>query len=164
MLVTQSCSTFCDPMDHSTPGSSVHGILQARMLEWVAMPFSRGSSWLRDWSQVSHTAGRFFTVWAIIHWHGEKNFFSLFIQHIVELPSFLNFFVSCCSSYLEYMLNMSRKDLCCHVADIVAEENKKINIKHFKLKACMVCGKLTARKKKRKVEPSTKYHPGASGE
>ena len=44
VLVTQLCSTLCDPMDCSTPGSSVHGILQARILEWVAIPFSRGSS------------------------------------------------------------------------------------------------------------------------
>ena len=44
----QPCSTVCDPMDHSLPGSSVHGILQARILEWVAMPFSRGSSQPRD--------------------------------------------------------------------------------------------------------------------
>ena len=45
----QSCLTLCDPMDYSLPGSSVHGILQARTLEWVAMPFSRGSSLPRDW-------------------------------------------------------------------------------------------------------------------
>ena len=51
-------------MDCSLPGSSVHGILQARILEWVAIPFSRGSSWLRDWTQVSHPAGRFFAIWA----------------------------------------------------------------------------------------------------
>ena len=46
-------------MDYSLPGSPVHGILQARILEWVAIPFSRGSSWPRDWTQVSCTAGRF---------------------------------------------------------------------------------------------------------
>ena len=51
-------------MDSSPPGSSVQGILQARILEWVAIPFSRGSSWPRDWTQVSCTAGRFFTIWA----------------------------------------------------------------------------------------------------
>ena len=48
MLVTQLCPTLCDPMDSSPPGSSVHGILQARILEWLAIPFSRGSSQLRD--------------------------------------------------------------------------------------------------------------------
>ena len=48
MLVTQSCPTLCDPMDCSPPGSSVHGILQARILEWVATSFSRGSSRPRD--------------------------------------------------------------------------------------------------------------------
>ena len=62
--VTQSCSTLCDPMDCSPPGSSLHGILQARILEWVAIPFSRGSSRLRDGAQVSCPAGRFFAVWA----------------------------------------------------------------------------------------------------
>ena len=55
---------FCEPVDCSLPGSFVHGILQIRILEFVGMPFSRGSSWPRDWTQVSHTAGRFFTIWA----------------------------------------------------------------------------------------------------
>ena len=64
VLVTQSCLTFCDPMDCSPPGSSVHGILQARILEWVSVHFSRGSSWTRDRTRVSCVAGRFFTVWA----------------------------------------------------------------------------------------------------
>ena len=49
----QSCLTLCDPMDCSPPGSSVHGILQARILEWVAMPFSRGSSRPRDGTCIS---------------------------------------------------------------------------------------------------------------
>ena len=47
------CPTLCDPMECSLPGSSVHGILQARILEWVAMPSSRGSSWPRDWTCIS---------------------------------------------------------------------------------------------------------------
>ena len=62
-LVTQSCPTLCNPMDCSSPDSSVLGILQARILEWVAMPSSRGSSQPRDWTQVSHTADGFFTFW-----------------------------------------------------------------------------------------------------
>ena len=53
----QSCLTLCDPMDCSSPGSSVCGILQARILEWVAIPFSRGSSQPRNWTQVSCIAG-----------------------------------------------------------------------------------------------------------
>ena len=60
----QSCLTLCDPMDCSPPGSFVHGILQARILEWVAMPFSRGSSPPKDGTQVSCVfciTGRFFT-------------------------------------------------------------------------------------------------------
>ena len=62
VLVTQSCLTLCDLMDCSPPGSSLHGILQARILEWVAIPLSRGSSPPRDQTQVSCTAGRFLTV------------------------------------------------------------------------------------------------------
>ena len=64
MSVAQTCLTRCDPMDCSPSGCSVHGILQARILEWVRIPFSRGNSWPRDWTWVSHTAGRFFTIWA----------------------------------------------------------------------------------------------------
>ena len=60
-LVTQSCLTLCDPMDCSPPGSPVQGVYQARILEWVAMPSSRGSSRPRDWNQVSHIAGGFFS-------------------------------------------------------------------------------------------------------
>ena len=60
----QSCLTLCNPMTCSLPGSSVRGILQARILEWVAVTFSRGSSWRRDWTRVSCVScmtGRFFT-------------------------------------------------------------------------------------------------------
>ena len=59
MKVTQLYLTLWDLMDYI-----VHGILQARILEWVAFPFSRGSSQPRDWTQVSHIAGGFFTSWA----------------------------------------------------------------------------------------------------
>ena len=53
MLVTQLCPTLCDSMDCSPPGSSVHGVFQARILEWAAIPFSRGSSQPRDQTWVS---------------------------------------------------------------------------------------------------------------
>ena len=58
------CPTLCNPMECSLPSSSIHGILQARILEWVVMPSSRGSSQPRDQTQVSHITGRFFTSWA----------------------------------------------------------------------------------------------------
>ena len=60
VLVAQPCPTLCDFLDCSPPGSSVHGIFQARILEWVAIFFSMGSSWPRDGIWVSHIAGRFF--------------------------------------------------------------------------------------------------------
>ena len=62
--VAQLCPTICDPMDCSPSGSSVHGIPQARILEWIAIPFSRGISQPRDRTKVSCITGRFFTVWA----------------------------------------------------------------------------------------------------
>ena len=58
-LVAQLCLTLCDPTNYT-----VHGILQARILEWVTIPFSRGSSQPRDWTQISHIAGGFFSSWA----------------------------------------------------------------------------------------------------
>ena len=62
-LVTQSCPTLCNPMDCSPPGSSVHEISQTRILEWVAIPFSTGSTQPRDWTRVS-CIGR----WILYHW------------------------------------------------------------------------------------------------
>ena len=62
--VTQSCLTLCDTMDCSLPGYSVHGIFHERVLEWVAISFSRGSSQPWDGTQVSCIVGRHFTIWA----------------------------------------------------------------------------------------------------
>ena len=61
--VAESCPVLCDPMDCSPPGSSAHGIFQARILQWVAISFSRGSSWIRDQTHVS-CIGR----WILYHW------------------------------------------------------------------------------------------------
>ena len=74
VLVAQSCLTLSDPMDCSPPGFSVHGIVQARILEWVSISLSRESSQSRDWTQISRTAGRLFTIWAtreaqLIQWN-----------------------------------------------------------------------------------------------
>ena len=64
-LVAKPCLTLYDPMDCSLPGPPVHGILQARILEWVAISFFRGSSQLRNWTQISCITGRVFTYWAM---------------------------------------------------------------------------------------------------
>ena len=64
VLITQSCPTLCDPMDSASPGSSVNGILQVGILEWVSIPSSRGSSQPTGWAQVSCIPGRFLTIWA----------------------------------------------------------------------------------------------------
>ena len=62
-LVANLCPTLCDPMDYNPPSSPVHGISEARILEWVVISFSHGSSWPRDWTHVSCT-GR----WILYHW------------------------------------------------------------------------------------------------
>ena len=66
--------TLCDPMDCRLPGSSIHGIFQARILEWVAISFSRRSSWPRNWTRVSHIVGRCFTIWAIREGSWKKSY------------------------------------------------------------------------------------------
>ena len=62
VLVAKLCLTLYNPMDYKPPGSSVHGVLQARILEWVAMLFSRGSTQLKNQTRVSPIGGRFFTI------------------------------------------------------------------------------------------------------
>ena len=78
VLVAQSCPTLCDPMDCSPPGSSVHEISRTRVLEWVASPFSRGSSRSRDWTWVSLFAGRCFDIWATREAH-----ISIYMKHFI---------------------------------------------------------------------------------
>ena len=77
-LVAQSCLTLSDPMDYIASQAPLSmGILQVILLEWVAMPFSRGLSQPRDWTQVSCIAGRFFTVWATREAHIVTYMYSL---------------------------------------------------------------------------------------
>ena len=87
VLVTQLCMTLCDPMDCNTQGSSVHRILQAGILEWVAIPFSKKSSQPRDQTWVSHITNRFnywfllyYEVWMMIKTKCEAlNYQSIFL-------------------------------------------------------------------------------------
>ena len=106
--VTQSCPTLCDPVDCSPPGSSVHGILQARILEWV--PFSRGSSKPRDWTQVSCIAGRRFNLWATREaWINEKgpNFYNFLFPHL-----------HCCRGHWHSSLSRKPECLACFPLDL----------------------------------------------
>ena len=76
-LVTQLYPTLCDPMDYRLPDFYVYEIVQARVLVWVAMPFSRGSSRLRDRTRIFYITGKFFTPWAtileILYWIYNKD-------------------------------------------------------------------------------------------
>ena len=76
-------------MDCSPPGSSVHGILQAKILEWVDISFSKGSSWPRDWTRVSCIVGRFFTNWATKEALWEEKWY---LKAIIQCAKILNFF------------------------------------------------------------------------
>ena len=80
VLAAPLCPTLWNPMDCSPPGSSVHEILQARILVWLAISFSRGSSQCRDWIWVSHITGRFFTIWAT------REALMLSIKDVLTLP------------------------------------------------------------------------------
>ena len=83
LLVTQSCLTLCDPMDCSPPGSSVHEILQAGILEWVVIPSSRGSPWRRDQTRLLHCRQ------TLYHLNYQEAHFNLCLQHTLFkiLPS-----------------------------------------------------------------------------
>ena len=85
MLVAQLCPTLCDPMDCNPPGSSVREIFQARILEWVAISFSRWSSQLRDRTQVSYTAGRSLTDWATRE--ASESIYTMKISKCYTMPS-----------------------------------------------------------------------------
>ena len=90
-------------MDCSLLGSSIHGILQARILEWVAISFSRRSSWPRDWTWVSHIVGRCFTIWATsLH-------IPIYINAGFPLLSYI--LLTCSKSFNGYQLPTSRSRL-----------------------------------------------------
>ena len=86
-LVVQSCLTLWDPMDCSPPYSSIRGTLQARTLEWVAMPSPKGSSLSRNRTQVSNIAGRFFTVSLTREWGATRKFHSCNQSHHYQAMS-----------------------------------------------------------------------------
>ena len=103
VLAAQSCPTLCDPMDWRPPGSSVHGILQARILERVAIISSRGSSRPRGWTQLSHIAGRFFTIWAT----RETHYIYIYIYYIYTAGSYRN-------SMCNLLRNLQTLPRCCN--------------------------------------------------
>ena len=95
--VAQSCPTLCNPIDYT-----VHGILQTRILEWVAIPFSRGSSQPKDWTLVSRIAGGFFTSWAT--------------HLLITNNRFLSF--SSLSPYKSFLRGSAGKESACSVGDL----------------------------------------------
>ena len=94
--VAQSCPTLCDPIDCSLSGSSIHAIFQARVLEWIAISFSRGSSRPRNRTRVSRIAGRRFTIWATREAHVSKvksllfNMLSRIVRKLIPVFKSLN--------------------------------------------------------------------------
>ena len=90
--VTRSSLTLCNPMDCSLPGTSVLGIFQARIFEWIAKPSSGGSFQLRDWTRVSSTAGRLFTIWTT-----REALFMVRCKNLRSLKFFLRYLRVCLS-------------------------------------------------------------------
>ena len=105
--LAQPSLTLCDPVDYSLPGSPVHGILQTRILEWVAIFFSRGPSWPRDWTWVSCIAGRFFTIWAT--WEAPYN--SASVDKTSQIQLILIQFVSFSECHIYIALPVKPKGL-----------------------------------------------------
>ena len=99
--VAQSCLILYDPMDCSILRFSIHEIFQARVLERVAISFSRGSSWFRDWTQVSHTVGRCYTIWATreVHLQNKRKTKRMKINNCLPGENLLQF-SSVAQSYL----------------------------------------------------------------
>jgi len=115
-LVAQSCPTLCDPIDCNLPGSRVHGLLQTRILEWVAIPFFRGSSWPGDRTQVSCIAGRFFTIWATRETPKPLKLCSKITVHPWEAMSVVyNIYRSLwlCKSYYSWKFDSNLKSCAC---------------------------------------------------
>ena len=99
-------------MDCSLPGSSMHEIFHARVLEWVAISFSRGSSWLRDWTQVSRIVGRCFTIWATREIQKEKESICQCSSNLVWEPEWPDW--SWCNNYT------------CHPVEIFSGQRRKL--------------------------------------
>ena len=125
--VARSCPTLCHSMDCRSPGSSVHGVFQVRILEWVAISFSRGSSQLRDRTLVSCTAGRLFTVWASrkythTHTHTHTHMSQTCTRHYVCVCSLCIFHI--CDIYIPYIYGIHIFHICdicishIHICDI----------------------------------------------
>ena len=95
VLVTHSCLISCYPMHCRPPDSSVHGILQKKILEWVAIPFSSGSSQPRDWTQVSHIAGGFFTLSATRETHYLRQ-----IEWSINVSLFIELVLTTCLKFI----------------------------------------------------------------
>ena len=106
--VTQSCPTLWDPMDCSLPGSSIHGIFQARALEWVAISFSRVSFQPRDQTRVSRIVGRHFTSESQLPEATTVPGFVLFCsfpQNRITLPVWMELFISLLASFAHHCVS-----------------------------------------------------------
>ena len=127
VLVAQSCLTLCNPMGCSWPGFSVHGISQARILKWVAIPFFRGSSWPRGQTQVSDIADRFFTVWAT----STKTVFTPFYKYFHPLSLNPSFVSKICRSHKSTIFFTTEKLLFLCFIKISSWNNEDSNSKRY---------------------------------
>ena len=106
-LVAQSCPTLCDPTNCSRSGSSNHGIFQARILEWIAVPFSRGYFWPRDKTQASYIADRFFTIWATGKIYKLLYIIVIAVQSLSHFQLFATPWTAVCQIFLSLTISQS---------------------------------------------------------
>ena len=163
MLITQSCLTLCNSMDCSPPGSSVLGVLQARIPEWVAIPFSKGSYWPRDWTWVSWIVGRF-----LYHLAWRSYLISQLSKHSLLVNAyFLHWFeisiwhFLLCPNCLSLLMNSNF----CSVNLSLSSLSRTTFIHLFKL-CHTVCGVLITPTRDRKFTPCSESRvltPGSPG-
>ena len=140
MLVTQSCLPVCDPMACGPPGSSVHGISQARILEWVAIPFSKGSHWSMDGTYAFCIAGRFFTTeppGMPIHTTGQGQKFEILLFIIILYLDFFHIMLFISNFGVLYILEKNNFSGCV-ILDVRVGLWRKLSAEELMLLNCGV--------------------------
>ena len=140
MLVTQSCLPVCDPMACGPPGSSVHGISQARILEWVAIPFSKGSHWSMDGTYAFCIAGRFFTTeppGMPIHTTGQGQKFEILLFIIILYLDFFHIMLFISNFGVLYILEKNSFSGCV-ILDVRVGLWRKLSAEELMILSCGV--------------------------
>ena len=127
----QSCPTLCNPLDCSLPGSSVHGISQTRIVEWIVISFSRGSFWPRDWTSVSCIGRRILNQWAT--WEAQIHSYIIPCQFTnIISGSFLSYVKRSKQKYKPtyHLWNIRERHTICNVQERQSRNSQRITRKY----------------------------------